>query len=124
VDKSIKKIVPCALFKSPSHKAFEINPLLLRERPYPPNNYSHYCSKPSLVRQEDNSMMTPYLTKTNRSFIVDEGIKNASFLTEKPKYADKSEKGSISVSSKASFEDSFQLYGQDLSYDEDERSLQ
>lgn len=60
--------------------------------------------------------MTPSLTKTNRSF-VNEDTFNSSFLTEKHNNFRDSENGSVSASSKNSFNDSFQLYQQDLSYE-------
>ena len=61
--------------------------------------------------------MTPNLGKTNRS-CANEEMCNASFLTQKERRLGDSEQGEVSVSSKNSFNDSFQLY-QDLSYEEE-----
>jgi hypothetical protein len=76
---------------------------------------NHNYHPKTIPRQEEVSHMTPSLSKTNRSFATEE-VCNASFMTEKQR-GGKSEHGSISASSKNSFNDSFQLYQQDLSYE-------
>ena len=50
---------------------------------------------------------------------TDENNNQVCYLTEKQRQNESSEQGSISISSKNSFNDSFQLYSHDLSYEED-----
>ena len=65
-------------------------------------------------------MKTPLLSKVNRSLMGEERV-NESFMTERQRGGlDQSDAGSIGVSSKASFNDSFRL-PTDVSYEEEER---
>ena len=86
-------------------------------RPLQQSNYCHnYQHRPTNSKiDEIPGMLTPSLSKNNRSTLEEEF--NASFFTQKHS-VNNSEQGSVS-SSKNSFNDSFQLYGTNVSVDED-----
>jgi hypothetical protein len=68
---------------------------------------SNYCAKSYTQRQEEPQIMTPNLTKTSKSFAVEESF-DSYYLTQKQKTITDSENGSVE-SCKNSFNDSFQL---------------
>ena len=108
------------LGKSPSHSPLTNHPLFKKDSVPTPITNTSGPFKPSSGYKSSASFMTktPHLSKVNNSFMTDEG--NASFMTEKGMRADGSEHGSVSASSKASFNDSFQL-PLDVSYEEEDR---